>query len=116
MDLLRTLTNHDFDVLATSLVRLLRSSPPGAPPARETPHLPPRRARMGSVDRAVLHVLELADGPLHVSAVHAEIERHTAESVNYASVKSCLARLASGASPSISRLSRGLYGESRPLP
>jgi hypothetical protein len=106
MDLLRTLTNHDFDVLASSLAQRLRSLPSGR--ASHRPGVVQRRARHGSIESAVLHTLVLADGPLLIRQVELEIERQLGGAVAHSSVKAALSKLT--AQGLVFRRRRGMYG------
>lgn len=107
MDLLRTLTNPEFDGLATSLTQRMRSGPSARSSPR--PHPPPRRARYGSIERSVLQVLEQADRPMTVAEVCAQIERQLGGALSYGSVKASLSRLNRGASPVVKRIRRSTY-------
>lgn len=106
MDLLRTLTNPAFHVLASSLAQRLRSLPSGRPSLR--PGIVERRARHGSIERAVLQALVLADGPLLVRQVEVAVERQLDGAVSHPSVKAALSKLT--ADGLLFRRRRGLYG------
>lgn len=107
MDLFQALTNPEFGVLTFSLVERLRSLPSDRKSSRSP--VQQRRARYGSVDRAILQVLGLATRPLNVVEIHAEIERQLGGALSYASVKASLSRLAKRDPPIVRRESRGIY-------
>ena len=107
MDLLRTLSNPDVGALVTSLSGRLASGSSAGPFPSGRPAS--RRARFGSIDRAVLQAVELTRRPASVSDLHVEVERLIAGTVNNGSVKSSLARLASTSGSGVKRVSRGSY-------
>lgn len=70
----------------------------------------PRRARYGSVERAVLAALDdFTDDPFGVEEAQLAVERKLDGPVNYGSVKASLAKLARGHGAPIGRVERGLY-------
>jgi hypothetical protein len=70
------------------------------------------RRRQGVVLAAVTGVLEAADQPLSVSAIHAAVGRRLARSVPYPSVKDALSAHTRGGDRRFRRVGRGLYARS----
>jgi hypothetical protein len=71
--------------------------------------------RIGEVKSAVIHVLELADGPLSLGEVRQRCEELLGRAVNASTVKDCVHKNARGINPLFSRVEHGRYVERRLL-